>query len=75
MYIARQSTSMRAFLYLILYNAFFIVPLLVVFFGVYYGSQSKALVNFGRKNILFSKLALGSLFIVLSVLLWQSALS
>jgi len=75
MYIARQSTSMRAFLYLILYNAFFIVPLLVVFFGVYYGSQSKALTKFGRKNILFSKLAVGSLFIVLSILLWQSALS
>jgi len=75
MYIARQSSSMRAFLYLILYNAFFIIPLLVVFFGVYYGSQSKALVHFGRKNILFSKLALGSLFIVLSILLWQSALS
>ena len=75
MYIARQSTSMRAFFYLILYNAFFIIPLLVVFFRVYYGSQSKALVNFGRKNILFSKLAMGSLFIVLSILLWQSALS
>jgi len=75
MYIARQSTSLRAFFYLILYNVFFIIPLLVVFLGVYYGSQSKALVNFGRKNILFSKLALGSLFIVLSMLLWQSALS
>ena len=75
MYIARQSTSFRAFFFLILYNVFFIIPLFIVFLGVYYGSQSKALVSFGRKNILFSKLALGSLFIVLSILLWQSALS
>ena len=75
MYIARESTSLRAFFFLLLYNTFFIIPLLVVFLGVYYGSQSKALVNFGRKNILFSKLAMGSLFIVLSILLWQSALS
>jgi len=75
MYIARESTSLRAFFFLLLYNTFFIIPLLVVFLGVYYGSQSKALVNFGRKNILFSKLAMGCLFIVLSILLWQSALS
>jgi cytochrome c biogenesis protein CcdA len=75
MYIARESTSLRVFFYLFLYNVFFIIPLLVVFLGVYYGSQSKALVGFGRKNILFSKLALGALFIILSFLLWQSALS
>jgi len=75
MYIARESTSLRAFSFLILYNIFFIIPLLVVFIGVYYGSQSKALVGFGRKNILFSKLAMGALFLVLSILLWQSALS
>ncbi|MCX6089277.1 MAG: hypothetical protein NTX88_02685 [Candidatus Atribacteria bacterium] len=75
MYIARQTTSFRAIFFLILYNIFFIIPLFIVFLGVYYGSQSKTITSFGRKNILFSKLALGGLFIVLSLLLWQSALS
>ncbi|HSV31377.1 MAG TPA: hypothetical protein VLH40_05065 [Atribacteraceae bacterium] len=71
---AETTYRLRAIMYLLLYNAFFIVPLLVVFATVYYGSQSKALVSFGRKNILFSKIALAGLFFMLSILLWGTAL-
>jgi hypothetical protein len=46
-----------------------------VFLSVFFGSQSKALVEFGRKNILFSKIALACLFVVLSILLLESALT
>jgi len=77
MYIAREAASYRlkAFGYLAFYNAFFIIPLVTVFLSVFFGSQSKALVEFGRRNILFSKIALAGLFVVLSILLLESALS
>ncbi len=77
MYIAREVASyrLRAFGYLVFYNAFFIIPLIAVFLSVFFGSQSRTLVEFGRKNILFSKIALACLFVVLSVLLLESALS
>ncbi|HQE25136.1 MAG TPA: hypothetical protein PKZ70_03850 [Candidatus Atribacteria bacterium] len=70
MYIA-QATPYRwqALGYLVLYNAFFMIPLLAVFLAIFWGSQSKALVNFARKNIVFSKIALAALFIFLSLLL------
>jgi hypothetical protein len=77
MYIAREMANYRlkAIGYLVFYNAFFIIPLVAVFLSVFFGSQSKALVEFGRKNILFSKIALACLFVVLSILLLESALT
>ena len=75
MYIARESPyRWQALGYLLLYNSFFILPLLVVFLTIFWGSQSKALVNFARKNIVFSKIALAILFIFLSLLLLEGAL-
>lgn len=77
MYIAREMSTyrLRAIGYLVFYNAFFIIPLVAVFLSVFFGSQSKALVEFGRKNILISKTALACLFVVLSILLLESALA
>ncbi|MEN3186190.1 MAG: hypothetical protein ABDK92_06080, partial [Atribacterota bacterium] len=77
MYIARevQEYRLRALGYLLFYNAFFIVPLIVVFLSIFFGSQSKALVQFGRKNVFASKLALAGLFVVLSVLLLEGAIA
>ena len=75
MYIARETPyRWQALGYLLLYNAFFILPLLVVFFAIFWGSQSKALVDFARKNIVFSKIALAILFVCLSLLLLKGAL-
>jgi thiol-disulfide isomerase/thioredoxin len=64
----------RAIFYLLLYNAFFIIPLFAVFLSVYFGSRSKKIVEFGRRNILFSKIALAALFIVLGILLLEGAI-
>lgn len=64
----------RAVFYLLLYNAFFIIPLFAVFLSVYFGSRSKKIVEFGRKNILFSKIALAALFIILGILLLEGAI-
>lgn len=77
MYIAKEVAEYRlkALGYLVFYNAFFIIPLVAVFLSVFFGSQSKTLVEFGRKNILASKIALSGLFVVLSILLIESALS
>ncbi len=77
MYIAKEAAQYRlkAFGYLTLYNAFFIIPLVAVFLSVFFGSQSKALVEFGRRNILTSKIALSCLFVVLGILLLESALA
>jgi len=77
MYIARevQQYRLRALGYLLFYNAFFIVPLLLVFLGIFFGSQSRALVNFGRKNVFVSKIALAGLFVILGVLLLEGALT
>ncbi|MBC7216929.1 MAG: thioredoxin domain-containing protein [Candidatus Caldatribacterium sp.] len=76
MYIAKEVSEYRlkALGYLLFYNAFFIIPLVAVFLSVFFGSQSKALVEFGRKNILISKIALSCLFVILSILLLESAL-
>lgn len=77
MYIARevQEYRLRALGYLLFYNAFFIVPLIAVFLSIFFGSQSKALVNFGRKNVFVSKIALAGLFVVLSILLFEGAIA
>ena len=77
MYIARevQQYRLRALGYLLFYNAFFIVPLLLVFLGIFFGSQSRALVHFGRKNVFVSKIALAGLFVILGVLLLEGALT
>ncbi len=75
MYIARETPyHWQAFGYLLLYNAFFLLPLLAVFFDMFWGSLSKALVYFARKNIVFSKVALAILFVCLSLLLLKGAL-
>ncbi len=77
MYIAKEVEEyrLRAFGYLLFYNAFFIIPLLIVFLGIFFGSQSKALVSFGRKNVFVSKIALAGLFVVLALLLLRGVLA
>ena len=75
MYIAGETPDRcQASVYLLPNYAFSILPLLVVFFAIFWGSQSKALVDFARKNIVFSKIALAILFVCLSLLLLKGAL-
>jgi len=55
----------KAILYLILYNLLFILPLVIIFILVYYGTTSKQLTGFFQKNAATIKLAMGAVFLIL----------
>lgn len=57
----------RGFLYLVLYNLMFIVPLVVVFVLVYFGTTSKDLTAFLQRRAAMVKLGMTALFGVLAV--------
>ncbi len=59
----------RAWSLLLLYNALFIVPLLVVFVAVYRGLRTEILLDWSRKNVVVSKLCLGGFFVVMTLLI------
>jgi len=50
---------------LILYNLLFILPLVIIFILVYYGTTSKQLTEFFQKKAAIVKLAMGGVFLVL----------
>ncbi|MEA3326536.1 MAG: hypothetical protein U9R53_04410 [Chloroflexota bacterium] len=56
---------LKAFLYLILYNLLFILPLVIIFILVYYGTTSKQLTEFFQKKAAVVKLAMGGVFLIL----------
>jgi len=56
---------LRAFLYLIIYNLLFILPLAIIFVMVYYGTTSKQLTAFFQKKAAVIKLAMGGVFLIL----------
>ena len=58
----------RAWLYLLSYNLLFILPLVLIFIAVYFGLKTVALLQWSRKNVVFSKTMLGLFFILLAVL-------
>ncbi len=60
--------KVQAFLYLILYNLMFIIPLIVVFILAYYGTTSKDLTNFLHKHA--SAVKLGMVFLFLGLAIW-----
>jgi hypothetical protein len=56
----------RAFLYLLLYNLMFILPLVVVFILAFRGTTSKQLTRFLQVRAATVKLAMSGLFFALS---------
>jgi cytochrome c biogenesis protein CcdA len=60
----------KAILYLIAYNVMAILPLIVVFMLVYFGTSSEKLVEFGRKHTPTMELLSALLFFGLSALLF-----
>jgi hypothetical protein len=56
--------------YLLLYNAFFILPLVVAFVVTYYGTRTASLLRWSRRNVVFSKILLGLLFLAMAALLF-----
>ncbi|MDY6877072.1 MAG: hypothetical protein SWK90_12845 [Chloroflexota bacterium] len=56
----------RAFIFLVLYNLLFILPLVVVFILAYYGTGSKQLTNFLQRQAATVKLGMALLFAALA---------
>ncbi len=66
-----SGTRVRAFGLLLLYDAAFVVPLVVVFLLTYFGVSSERLQQFLRTNLATSKLLLALLFTGLGILLLE----
>ncbi|MBI4833288.1 MAG: hypothetical protein HY811_00485 [Planctomycetes bacterium] len=59
----------HAFMYLVLYNTMFILPLVVVFLLVYFGISSREMESFAQRNAVLNKLLISILFIALGIIL------
>ena len=59
----------RAWMLLLLYNALFVLPLVIVFIAVYFGLKTEALLAWSRRNVVVSKTLLGLLFILMALLI------
>jgi cytochrome c biogenesis protein CcdA len=57
--------QIQAYLYLILYNLLFILPLVVIFILVYYGTTSSDLTRFLQQRAAAVKFAMGLVFVAL----------
>ncbi|MFH0795705.1 MAG: DUF1573 domain-containing protein [Candidatus Omnitrophota bacterium] len=68
--ISEPSLAKKAYLYLVLYNLLFILPLVLVFFLVYFGTGWERLSRFGEKRLVMVKVLTGLFFIGLAVLLF-----
>jgi len=60
----------RAWLLLLLYNALFILPLVVVFVAVYFGLRMETLLAWSRRNVVVSKLLMGLFFVLMALLIF-----
>jgi hypothetical protein len=59
----------RAWGFLLLYNAMFIVPLVAVFVVTCFGLETKVLLEWSRRNVVPSKILLGCFFLAMTVLI------
>jgi cytochrome c biogenesis protein CcdA len=64
--VSQPELRMRALLFLVLYNLLFILPLVVVFILVYYGTGSKQLTRFLQRRAAVVKLGMALLFAALA---------
>jgi hypothetical protein len=69
MLLKSQTGNLRAWLYLLLYNALFILPLVLVFVLVYHGLNMQRLLAWSRRNVVVSKCTLGCFFVTMALLL------
>jgi len=73
--ISQPELQMRAFLFLVLYNLLFILPLVVVFILAYYGTGSKQLTRFLQRRAALVKLGMALLFAALATWLTISVVT
>ena len=59
----------QAWSYLLLYNAMFVVPLVLVFVLTFMGMRTQTLLEWSKKNVVFSKVLLGLFFLAMAVLI------
>jgi len=64
--VSQPEMRVRALLFLVLYNLLFILPLVVVFILVYYGTGSKQLTRFLQRRAAMIKLGMALLFAALA---------
>lgn len=60
----------RAWLLLLLYNALFVLPLVVVFVAVYFGLQTETLLAWSRRKVVVTKLLLGLFFVLTALVIF-----
>lgn len=53
------------------YNLLFVAPLLIVFALVLAGLTSQQLAGFFKKNVMWTKLALGLVFVIMAMVVWR----
>jgi cytochrome c biogenesis protein CcdA len=59
----------RAWMLLLIYNALFVLPLVIIFLAVYFGLKTETLLMWSRRNVVVSKTLLGLLFILMALLI------
>lgn len=66
---AGGESASRAWSYLFLYNAMFIVPLALVFVLTFLGLRTQTLLEWSKRNVVASKILLGVFFLAMAVLI------
>lgn len=67
--VVKSGGNLRAWLYLLLYNLMFCVPLVCVFVLTYRGLRTQALLEWSKRNVVTSKVLLGLFFLAVALLL------
>ncbi|QHI69074.1 cytochrome c biogenesis CcdA family protein [Tichowtungia aerotolerans] len=62
-------TDSRAWLFLIVYNLLFVLPLVLIFTAVYFGLRAQTLILWSRRNVAVSKILLGFFFVLMALLI------
>jgi len=67
--VAREGATTEAWTYLLIYNAMFIAPLVIVFILTYFGLRTATLLRWSKRNVVFSKILLAALFAGMAVMM------
>ncbi|MFC1463004.1 cytochrome c biogenesis CcdA family protein [Verrucomicrobiota bacterium] len=67
--VVKESGMTKAWTYLLLYNAMFIMPLVVVFILTYFGLRTETLIEWSKRNVVISKVLLGLFFAGMAILM------
>ena len=65
--VADNTTSAKGYWLLLIYNILFIIPLMAVFFAVFFGITSEQIGNIARKRVWITKTVLGVMFLTIAV--------